>query len=65
MAALILGLLTRGMDGWAPYVLEQIGQMASMVAAITVRRPGANPPSLGELQEFLGSPTSSERSQQI
>jgi fructokinase len=53
MAALILGLLTRGTDGWAPPVLEQIGRMASMAAAITVRRPGANPPSSSELSESL------------
>ena len=45
MAALILGLLTRGTDGFAPAVLEQLGRTASMAAAITVRRPGANPPT--------------------
>lgn len=53
MATFILGLLTRGTDGWAPHVLEQIGQMASMAAAITVRRPGANPPSYSELNDAL------------
>jgi fructokinase len=65
MAAFILGLLTRGTDGWAPHVLEQIGQMASMAAAITVRRPGANPPSYSELRDGLGVPTPSERGQKI
>ena len=53
MAAFILGLLTRGTDGWAPPVLEQIGRMASIAAAITVRRPGANPPSSIELIDGL------------
>ncbi len=45
MAALILGLLTRGTAGLAPSVLEAIGRTASAAAAITVSRPGANPPT--------------------
>jgi fructokinase len=53
MAALILGLLTRGTDGFAPVVLEQLGRTASMAAAITVRRPGANPPTKAELRDAL------------
>jgi fructokinase len=51
MSALILGLLTRGADGLAPAVLEQIGRMGAQAAAITVRRPGANPPTKVELRE--------------
>lgn len=65
MAAFILGLLTRGTDRWAPPVLEQIGRMASMAAAITVRRPGANPPSSSELCEGLDSLTTAEYRQKI
>jgi fructokinase len=53
MAALILGLLTRGGEGLAPPVLEQIARMASMAAAITVGRPGADLPSLAEMQALV------------
>ncbi|MFF2028845.1 carbohydrate kinase [Arthrobacter sp. NPDC058192] len=49
MAALIYGLLARGTDGLAPAVLEAIGLTATKAAAITVRRPGANPPTMVEL----------------
>ncbi|WP_427017434.1 carbohydrate kinase family protein [Pseudarthrobacter sp. P1] len=53
MAALIMGLLTRAADGLAPAVVEQLGRTASMAAAITVRRPGANPPTTEELRAHL------------
>ncbi|ALV45212.1 ribokinase [Arthrobacter alpinus] len=53
MAALIMGLLSRGTDGLAPAVLEQLGRTATMAAAITVRRPGANPPTAEELRNHL------------
>jgi fructokinase len=50
MSALILGFLTRGTEGFAPAVLEQLGHTAAVAAAITVQRPGANPPTLEELK---------------
>ncbi|MCU6480637.1 carbohydrate kinase family protein [Arthrobacter sp. A2-55] len=55
-AALIMGLLTRGTVGYAPALLEQVGRTASMAATITVRRPGANPPTTDELWAHLEQP---------
>jgi fructokinase len=53
MAALIYGILGRGTDGFTPRVLESLGRLAAKAAAITVRRPGANPPTSQELQAEL------------
>lgn len=53
MAALIFELLARGENAFAASALEIIGQTAALAAAITVSRPGANPPTSAELQTRL------------
>lgn len=53
MAALIYGLLSRRTEGLGRDVLNTIGQTASKAAAITVRQPGANPPTAAELAAEL------------
>lgn len=50
MAALISGLLA------APATVEGLGKMAAAAAAITVGRPGANPPTAAELATALKDP---------
>ena len=55
MSALILGFLTRGTEGFAPAVLERLGHTAAAAAAITVQRPGANPPTLQELHTAIAA----------
>ena len=58
MAALIYGLLARSTEGLGRDVLEILGRTASKAAAITVRRPGATPPTAGELTAELPAETS-------
>jgi fructokinase len=53
MAALIFGLLARSTEGVGRDVLETLGRTASKAAAITVRRPGATPPTASELATEL------------
>jgi fructokinase len=53
MSALIFGFLSRGIDGFTPAVLEKLGHTAAAAAAITVQRPGANPPTLAELNSLF------------
>ncbi|MGJ9402862.1 PfkB family carbohydrate kinase [Arthrobacter sp. KK5.5] len=54
-AALILGLLNREGEGLPAPLLHQIAHTASMAAAITVARPGADLPSSAEVRAHLAS----------
>lgn len=53
MAALIHGLLAHGTDEQTSADLLNLGRAASAAAATTVRRHGANPPTLQELNKML------------
>lgn len=56
MAALISGLLAAPAGELAPATVEGLGKMAAAAAAITVGRPGANPPTAAELATALKDP---------
>lgn len=55
MAAMIMSLLDQGELRVDEDSLENLGRTASMAAAITVRRAGANPPTATELREHLST----------
>ncbi|MBT2534378.1 carbohydrate kinase [Arthrobacter sp. ISL-48] len=63
MAALIYGLLARKTEGLGRGTLENLGRTAAKAAAITVRRPGANPPTAAELMAELPDAGSQEGAQ--
>ncbi|KQQ92306.1 ribokinase [Arthrobacter sp. Leaf141] len=56
MAALISGLLAVAPGELEPATVEGLGRMAAAAAAITVGRPGANPPTAAELAAALKVP---------